>query len=307
MELNHNILFKLEENLEPHDLSLSAVPITVLGYGDISLVFKIDELEGIVLKRMPAFKSKAEAKQYAVMYKEYNTILEKAGLNIPMSDTAVIDIPGRHIVVLYIAQQILPPENFAHVLIHTFSDDENKQLLERIVREVSKIWEFNQKNTQSIELELDSQLSNWVLHNESLYYVDTSTPLFRKNGIEQILGNVDAFLECVPIGLRWIFRRVFVNDVIPRYYIRRNVFVDFLSNLNNERPDIIPMTIEIVNKILGEQVEKITGEEVAKYYAEDRRLWLIFLALRKLDRWIKTKVFRKRYEFTLPEKSSFSK
>jgi hypothetical protein len=307
MGLNHNLLFKLEENLKPHDLSSSAVPITVLGYGDISLVFKIDESEGMVLKRIPAFKSRTEAEQYAVIYKEYSTLLAQAGLNIPETDTAVIDIPGRAIAVLYIAQQILPSGNFAHALIHTFSDNENKQLLARIVREISKIWEFNHKNTQGLELALDSQLSNWVLRNDSLYYVDTSTPLFRKNGIEQILGNVDAFLECVPAGLRWIFRRVFVNDVIPRYYIRRNVFIDFLSNLNNERPDIIPMSIEIVNGFLGEQAEKITAEEVVKYYAEDRRFWLIFLALRRLDRWIKIKILRKRYEFTLPEKSSFSK
>jgi len=307
MGLNHNLLFKLEENFKPHNLASSTFPIKVLGYGDISLVFKIDELEGFVLKRMPVFKSRLEAEQYAVIYREYNTVLEQAGLSIPKSDTAIIDIPDRPVVVLYLAQQILPPEDFAHELIHTYSNDEQNQLLARIVKEISKVWEFNHNNTQGLQLGLDSQLSNWVLYNNNLYYVDTSTPLFRKNGIEQILGNVDAFLECVPIGLRWIFRRIFVNDIIPRYYIRKSVFVDFLSNLNNEQPDIIPMTIEIVNGFIGEASEKITKEEVAKYYAEDRRIWLIFLALRKLDRWIKTKVFRKRYEFTLPEKSSFNK
>jgi len=307
MELNHNLLFKLEENIEPHDLALSAVPITVLGYGDISLVFKIDELDGMVLKRMPVFKNTSEAEQYAVMFREYNDVLGEAGLNIPPVETAVIHIPDRPVVVLYLAQQLLPPERFAHELIHGYSDTENKKLLGRIVKEISKIREFNLNNTKGYELALDSQLSNWVLHDNILYYVDTSTPLFRKNGIEQILGNVDAFLESVPIGLRWIFKKVFINDVIPRYYIRRNVFIDYLSNLNNERPDIIPMAIEIVNEFLDEQTDKITETEVAKYYADDRRIWLVFLALRRVDRWIKTTIFKKRYEFTLPEKSSFSK
>jgi hypothetical protein len=307
MELNHDILVNLETHLQPHDLASSPVPISVLGYGDISLVFKIEKMEDVVLKRLPIFKTSTEAEEYAVMYREYNAVLGNAGLTIPPLKTAIVEIPGRSNVVLYLGQQFLPPESFAHMRIHEYSDAENQNLLEKIVRKIAEVWEYNHRNTDGIELALDSQLSNWAWHDDTLFYVDTSTPLFRKNGVEQILGNVDAFLESVPTGLRWIFRKVFVQQVIPRYYILRNVFIDFSSNLNNERPDIIPMAIDTVNAFLDEGTKKISEEEVAKYYAEDRRFWLIFLALRRLDRWIKVKVLRKRYEFTLPEKSSFSR
>jgi hypothetical protein len=112
-------------------------------------------------------------------------------------------------------------------------------------------------------------------------------------------------LESVPTGLRWIFRRVFIKDVIPRYYDERNVFVDISSNLNNERPELIPLAVDVINTVNNGRWTPLTEDEVNKYYASDRKIWLIFLALRRMDRWVKTKLLSKRYEFTLPEKSSF--
>lgn len=305
MNIDHDLLGRLEETLQPHNLDSCSIPITVLGYGEISLVFKIDECDGVVFKRMPLFRSKEEATQYAALYKEYNDLLSQAGLNIPPTDTAIVETPGRDIVVLYIGQQIIPPESFAHMLIHEYPEDEIRLLFERIVREMLKIWEFNRAQNPERELALDSQLSNWAFHDGELHYVDTSTPLFRKNGKEQIVGNVDSVLESVPTGLRWIFRRIFIKDVIPRYYEERNVFVDISSNLNNERPELIPLAVDVINTVNNGRWSPLTVDEVNKYYAGDRKIWLIFLTLRRMDRWVKTKIFGRRYEFTLPIKSSF--
>jgi len=41
---------------------------------------------------------------------------------------------------------------------------------------------------------------------------------------------------------------------------------------------------------------------VEKYYREDKFIWTLFLALRRMDRWLTTTIFRKRYEFILPGK-----
>jgi hypothetical protein len=305
MNMDHDLLCKLEENIQPHDLESCPIPITVLGYGEISLVFKINECDGVVFKRMPLFRTKEDALQYAEKYMEYNGLLREAGLNLPPTDVSIVETPGRDIVVLYIGQQIIPAESFAHNLIHEFSEEENQKLLERIVGEMLKVYAYNRDQAPVRELALDSQLSNWALHDDELYYVDTSTPLYRKEGQEQILGNVDAVLESVPNGLRWIFRRVFIKDVIPRYYDERNVFVDISSNLNNERPDLIPLAVDVINTVNNGRWSPLTEDEVNKYYASDRKIWLIFLALRRMDRWVKTKLLSKRYEFTLPEKSSF--
>ncbi len=307
MKIDHDLLYALEESIQPHDLEACAIPITVLGYGDMSLVFKIDAYDDVAFKRMPMFRSRAEAELYSTNYSEYNALLVDAGLNIPETEIEIVDIPGRRNVVLYLGQRLMPPEGFAHQLIHTYSEDENRKLLESVVAEIAKIWEYNTSHMPGVELALDSQLSNWVLFEEKLYYVDTSTPLYRKEGIEQIVSNVDAFLETVPTGLRWVFRKIFLKDVIPRYYVQRSVFIDFCSNLNNERPEIIPMTIDIINRDMAGRIDPLTEAEVAKYYAEDRRIWLVYLALRRFDRFVKTRIFGKRYEFTLPIKSSFSR
>ena len=44
----------------------------------------------------------------------------------------------------------------------------------------------------------------------------------------------------------------------------------------------------------------LTTEEVAAYYREDRLIWSLFLAFRRLDRWMTIRLRRRRYEFILP-------
>ncbi len=43
-------------------------------------------------------------------------------------------------------------------------------------------------------------------------------------------------------------------------------------------------------------------EEVKKYYREDKLIWTLFLAFRRIDRWLTIKLLRKRYEYVLPGK-----
>ena len=49
-------------------------------------------------------------------------------------------------------------------------------------------------------------------------------------------------------------------------------------------------------------VPPLTRAEVASYYKRDAFIWRVFLAFRKLDRFVKTKVLRRRYRFILPGK-----
>ena len=47
-------------------------------------------------------------------------------------------------------------------------------------------------------------------------------------------------------------------------------------------------------------IEPISFEEVKKYYDSDAKMWALFQKVRKFDRFLKTKVFRKQYPFYLP-------
>jgi hypothetical protein len=131
--------------------------------------------------------------------------------------------------VVYIAQKQLPTDRFAHKLVHSLELKKIQLLFEKIVDEIAKIWRYNQSALPAQELALDGQLSNWIwLESEAgmaLFYIDTSTPLFRKYGLDQI--DPELFLKSAPGFLRWIIRLFFLNDVMTRYYDQRQVYLDF--------------------------------------------------------------------------------
>jgi len=126
-------------------------------------------------------------------------------------------------------------------------------------------------------------------------------PMYRKNGVEQM--DPEPLLRSAPGFLRWILRLFFLDDVMNRYYDRRRVYLDLAANLFKEgRPELIPITVEISNRHLPAEARSLTAAEAEKYYRDDRLIWTLFLSFRRIDRWIKTKIFRKSYEFILPGK-----
>ena len=165
------------------------------------------------------------------------------------------------------------------------------------------VWSYNERRRPAVELAIDGQLSNWVLLEDgSMYFVDTSTPIFRLDGVEQL--NPELILASAPGFLRWLLRMAFLDEVMSRYYDPRRVFLDLLANLFKEgRQDLVSVALLAVNDRLSPGT-RITAEEVRKYYAGDKVIWSTFLAFRKLDRWVKTRLAGLRYEFVLPGKIS---
>ncbi|MGD9898844.1 MAG: hypothetical protein AB7T22_06910 [Calditrichaceae bacterium] len=94
---------------------------------------------------------------------------------------------------------------------------------------------------------------------------------------------------------------LFLSDVMNRYYDPRKVYIDLAANLYKEqRPDLIPLAVKIINENLFKGTEPLTLAEIEKYYREDKIIWTLFLSFRRIDRWIKTRIFKQRYEFILP-------
>jgi len=298
------LLLRFEENLNPQNIRNSQIPAQTLGYGEISLIFSIADDRRTAFKRLPLFTGKEAAEEYLGHYKAYCNLLVQAGLNLPEDDTCIIQLPKRP-TCLYIAQQQYPSEAFGHRLIHSLALKDIETLLRLIVDELSKIWRFNRQSLAEVELAIDGQISNWVWDRQTspdtIRYVDTSTPLFRKGG--QIQLDPELFLQSAPSYLRWIIRWLFLKDVLNRYFDERLVYIDLAANLFKEqRPDLIQSAVDIINGSLSEGLTPLKIEEVKKYYKEDRTIWVVFLAFRRFDRWIKTKLMRKRYEFILPGK-----
>ena len=164
---------------------------------------------------------------------------------------------------------------------------------------------FCEKNKPGLEVALDGQLSNWVLLEEEgesrLCFVDTGTPLIKKEG--KNLLDPDLLLQAAPKPLRGLIKWLFADDVMNRYYDIEKNMIDLVANLYKEqKPELIPMFIDVVNKKLPDGVRLLTAKGIVSYYREDKFIWWLFLGLRRIDCWLSTKIFKNRYEFILPGK-----
>jgi hypothetical protein len=270
-----------------------------LGYGEISCVLEINNDSEIAAKRMPLFTSISAAEKYAEAYKKYCERLRAAGLLIPEDSTTIVQGHG-DIAVLYILQKQLPPSRFCHKLIHTEDPDSLKIMIQMIVGEIEKVWTYNSENDPDIRLAIDGQLSNWVLlESGEMAYIDTSTPLMLENGTETL--DPELLLQSAPSFLRWLIRWLFLEDVMTRYYDRKLVYTDLIANLYKEqRPEIVDSWIKSINESSRDNMDVLDRQAIEAYYKEDKLIWRLFLGLRRIDRFIKSKLFGQRYEFVLP-------
>lgn len=303
LTIDETLLRRFEAGLDPQVLENSAVPGEIIGYGEISAIFRIQGDDRNVYKRLPIFGDRPAAERYRNMHVEYCGLLEKAGLRLPAHSTHIVAAAGRP-VTLYIAQRQFAGERLCHRQIHRLDDEASLIMIEAVATEIAKVWAFNEKAAPETELAIDGQLSNWAAADSGaggskLSYIDTSTPLLRKNGIEQ--QNPERLLKSAPGFLRWIIRWFFLSDVMNRYYSPRLVYTDLAANLYKEqRPALVTPTVAIANRFLGDDPPPLTVGDVEGYYAQDKLTWIVFLFLRRFDRWVKTRLLRRRYEFILP-------
>ncbi|MCF7823413.1 MAG: DUF6206 family protein [Candidatus Marinimicrobia bacterium] len=301
MSLSRERLQEFESGLDPLDPMSSRIPCQILGYGEISTVLMIDNDPAQAAKRMPLFSTIKAAEVYVKHYGTYCDRLREAGLNVPVDTTMLVNGKGS-LSVLYILQQQLPPERFCHKLIHTESPDYLREMVERISGEIEKVWNFNTQNEPQLKLAIDGQLSNWVLlESGELYFIDTSTPLMHEEGVEVL--DPELLLQSAPSFLRWLIRWQFLDDVMSRYYDRRLVYTDLIANLFKEQAaQLVDPWIAIINSQCVDLMEPLDRDQIESYYREDKLIWRLFLGLRRLDRFIKTRLLRQRYEFVLPGK-----
>jgi hypothetical protein len=307
-----------ERGLDPRKPEGSQIPATVLGYGEISTVFAVDaeSLAGLAFKRMPLFQDEGEIQAYQTAYEEYCRLLQQeAGLRLPGHGFASLTSQtGRPI--LYIIQHRLPSASIGNQALHLLPDDMVLHLVQRALREMLPVWEFNRRQDH-VQLSLDGQISNWSIEGfdptrpfvdgaTPLLYVDTSTPLFRVDGKDQL--DAEIFLRSAPSFLAWILRLLFLDDVVNRYYDFRRVAIDLVANFEKEqRGDLIPRVLDLVNDFFGNEaanleIQSIAQKEVESYYREDALIWTLYLSFRRIDRFLRTRIMRRDYPYILPGK-----
>ncbi len=318
LDIDLELLQEFEKYLDPRKPEQSRVPAKVLGYGEISTVFEIgDERQrDLAYKRMPIFAAEGEIEQYERTFNEYCRVLtEDVGLVLPPYGCASLP-PEAGRPVMFLAQRKLLPESIGNRAIHVISRDDTVRLVRHLLRELKKVWEYNARG-RSVELGIDGQISNWSIEGfdpgnpglgeeARLIYFDTSTPFLRIDGVEQL--EPELFLRSAPSFLVWLLRKLFLEDVMTRYYDFHLVTVDLIGNFYKEQlPEYIPELIDTANCFFadeagGLEIAPITEKEVRSYYREDAIIWSSYLSARRIDRFLRTRLLRKDYPYILPGK-----
>jgi len=316
-EAQTELLKRFEGGLDPRHPERSRIPARILGYGEISTVFEVEAegLEGLAVKRLPLFRDWSEAQRYGATLDEYVRLLtEEVGLRLPRHQGACFE-RATGSPVYYIIQDKVTDGWIGHRAMHRLTPEGTQRLVLDVLRQLRRVWDYNRRQDK-VRVAIDGQLSNWALEDfdpdsgwlggAGLTYLDTSTPLFRVGGVEQL--DPELFLRSAPSFLAWILRIFVLKDVVDRYYDFHRVAVDLVANLYKEqRPEFIPGAVEVVNRFFqGEAIElgirPVTEQEVAAYYREDAMIWRLYLGMRKVDRWLRASLLRREYPYILPGK-----
>jgi hypothetical protein len=301
-----------EDRLVPERPESFAGRASVVGQGEISTVFAIEGREDVVLKRMAGFEGRAEVDDYCAAVAAYCAALAERGI-AALETECVPARSARGASVVYLVQPRLPARAIGNAVLREAGEAEVAALLAAVFDALDGLWERNARaragGAEEPLVGIDAQISNWAwLPGEDgaaarLRYIDVSTPFLRRRGREAM--NAELGLRSMPAPLAWAVRRFALAGVIERYYDPREVAKDIAANFVKEgRRDRIALALAEANRRLARArppAPPLGEAEVARYYALDARIWGGFLAARRIQRALATRVFGRPYEYLLPE------
>ena len=300
-------LARFEAHLDPARPE-AAPGVAIIGYGEVSTVFALAELPGRVCKRMAGFRDPQAAANYTGTVHRYIDFLEAEGVRVV--ETAILPIERRdRAPVVYLLQPQLAAEGLGNQVLRCAGDDALRARLDAVLLRIGRLLRSNRERRDGRSVTVDAQLSNWHFgaggDRGDPVLIDIGTPFMRKDGVDEI--GVELFLAAVPPGVRAFYRRAHaVERYLDAFFDARGLFVDAVANFHKEgRPDRIPLALERVNRWLAEDVPDLGGrpirtEDVDRYYRNDAKTLELYLRARRLDRFVRTRLLRQRYDFILP-------
>jgi hypothetical protein len=290
MQLPSNAAVQQLEASVQHSLrTLNTDGLTILGYGEITTVFRLDADEGaFACKRFPVFRSAADACNHQALIERYIAALTGRGLRVLESGFVPLENDGGT-TVLYLVQPILDPKRIGPVYFKSLTPEAAGDAYRAILHAV--------RNCISESLAPDGQLSNWAFLDEGLTYMDISTPFMRSESGDE-LCDWAMLTESVLSGLLAPARGYFVKkapETVASYYTLRGQAVDFLGNLRKEGlGELIEPFIPIANEVF-ELDPPVTLDDVKKYYNDDADFYALLMRLMRINRFFYRHVLRKTY------------
>ncbi len=262
--------------------------LRVMGYGEVTLVFGWpSERPEFAVKRMPPFRDSAQLQRYGELLERYTAALRDRGVRVlPTELRAASSSDGGPRA--YLVQPFVPRERHLNEFLRDATPESGAAVLDALAGHVTAVVDEG--------LGLDAQASNWAVEDGRLACFDLSTPLMRSPGGRHML-DLSLFLSIYPWALRGLLVPV-AHRVMAQYHDARTVLVDVASNLVKERLDRwLPTFLKATAGRVGPPIEE---GEVRRYFARDRRLWLLMQRLRRADRAWQRRVRRRPYPFLLP-------
>ena len=302
------VLERFESELDPARPTRSP-GIEIIGFGEVSTVFSLARVPGRVCKRMAGFRDVEAARRYAALVQRYAEWLGAGGVRAADTEVVLVERRARAPVV-YLLQARLDPAGFGNQILRHGSESLLVDCLERVLAGIGGLLRSNRERDDGRAVTVDAQLSNWHFAREpgrigDPLLVDVGTPFVRRDGVDEI--GPELFLAAVPPGIRSYYRRArAVERYLDAFFDARSLLVDALANFHKEgRLDRIPLALERVNRWLLEEARDLGGapihrEEVERYYRDDAKTLELYLKARRVDRFVRTRLLRRRYDFILP-------
>ena len=262
--------------------------LRVLGFGEVTLVVGWPTAQPVLaVKRLPLIRDEPQLERYREVLDGYVRALRERDVPVVETDLRFATSPGGGLHA-YLVQPLVPCEEMLHLVLREAEPARGGRLLRELATIVAEGVDEH--------VGLDAQAANWSVQGERLATVDVSTPLMRDvTGHDRL--DLDLFLSIYPWAMRPALARI-AHGVMTQYHDPRTVLVDVASNLVKERHERwLPVLLDAAN---AHVVPAITDQEVRRYFARDRRLWLLMQRLRRADRAWQRHVRRRPYPFLLP-------
>jgi hypothetical protein len=289
IELGDADLAELEASVQRALRSGDESGLTVLGYGELSLVLGWPtDRPRVAAKRLPAFEERDRAEAYGQVISDYLDALRLRGIHPVDTGFAVAPTDGGGWSA-YVVQPILDAAWLAPNALAVADDEAGRALIASIVTAIV--------GAVDEEVGIDGQLSNWADTPDGLRYFDVTTPFLRDDaGVSRL--DLDLLTSPLPAALRPAVRRFVAPGVTTRYHRARDVLEDLAANLLKERlRRWVDPTVEEANLHLDEPIDR---QGIERYYRSDARLWEVMLRLRRADRWWQRSIRRRPYGALLP-------
>ena len=259
----------------------------VLGYGEFTLVLGWPAARPeMAVKRLPAFRDAAQLERYATTLRRYVGELERRG--VAVVPTALRATAAGDELHAYMIQPLVPRAALLNRVLAAAEPARGRRLLQALAAHVAAAVDES--------VGLDAQAGNWAVEGDDLATLDISTPLLRSADGRGAL-DLSLFLSIYPPAARVPLRMV-APVVMRQYHDARTVLVDVGSNLVKERLERwLPALLEAAGAHVAPPV---TEAEVRRYFARDKRFWLLMQRLRRVDRAWQRRIRRRPYPFLLP-------